>query len=167
MNVYRLHRRGLPDTTSHSHHLPSKSSVALLCYVEICLVLNNFQYFLCKNGEKKSSWVRSGNITGFWSRALVIFSKCETLSPHSLSSSDVSLFWRSGSIPFSEYPLLQQMPLPFHHIHYSLLQGGQAPLLHPHRNLLLNHPHFQEDNTDIQESLPCSNMPFLEEKSRK
>ena len=42
--LYLLHRRGLPVTTGHSHYLPSKSSVALVCCVEICLVPNNFQY---------------------------------------------------------------------------------------------------------------------------
>ena len=55
MNDYLLHRRGLPVTTGHSHYLPSKSSLALLCCVEICLVPNSFQYFFCKNGEKWST----------------------------------------------------------------------------------------------------------------
>ena len=50
--LYVLHLHGLPVTTDHSHYLPSKSYLALLCCVEICLVPNNFQFLFCKNGEK-------------------------------------------------------------------------------------------------------------------
>jgi len=50
------------------------------------------------------------------------------------------------------------------YLHY--YQASTKRGRNPHRNLL-NHSHFQEENTDIQESLPRSDMPFLEEKFAK
>jgi hypothetical protein len=108
--------------------------------------------------------LRSVYMTWFCSLILDIFSKYDMVSPHKLPlSSDVQLVLRSGSVPSSDI-FTTSASAPSFYSHPLFVNSRRINFA---VSFVLNFPHFLEENTNIQEYIPHSNMLLLVETSQK